>query len=236
MPMQRETRLKSLAALLLAQSLIILAALPAPAADVKIIANSSIQDEEISSVRLKRIFLLEVNSLDDGTHVEPVLARRGQSHETFLKEVLDVNDNALQDYYRSLVFTGKSFMPKELSSDSEIIAYVAKTKGAIGYVGAETATPGVKTLTVINGGSGAQRKLITRIEPVYPDTLKRLQIGGTIRLQVTIAPKGNVETVTLMGGNPILAEAAISAVKQWVYSTSHSRTTTEVDIPFDAHP
>lgn len=54
----------------------------------------------------------------------------------------------MQTYYRSLVFTGKGSMPKTLASDSDIVGYVSKTKGAIGYVSAGTATSGVKTLGV----------------------------------------------------------------------------------------
>jgi hypothetical protein len=41
-----------------------------------------------------------------------------------------------------------------------------------------------------------------------------------------------VEEVEVLGGNPILAEAAVAAVKQWVYNTGSSRTVTEVSIPF----
>lgn len=235
MKMQRGVRLKSLATRFVANSLILFASSHALAGDIKVIANSSIKTDAISAAKIKRIFLLEENSLDDGTHVEPVLEKSGQSHEAFLKEFLDINADALRAYYRTLVFTGKGSMPKELGSDSEIVGYVARTKGAIGYVSAETGTEGVRTLAIINGNS-AQRRLLTRIEPEYPETLKRLSIGGTVRLQVTIAAKGNVENVQLLGGNPILAESAMSAVRQWVYSASHSRTTTEVSIPFDVHP
>jgi TonB family protein len=71
------------------------------------------------------------------------------------------------------------------------------------------------------------------VEPDYPETLKRLGIGGMVRLRTTISAKGNVEDVDLLGGNPILGEAAISAVKQWVYAAGHSRSTIEVNIPFD---
>jgi ABC-type phosphate transport system substrate-binding protein len=39
-------------------------------------------------------------------------------------------------------------MPKTLGSEAEVAAFVAKTKGAIGYVGAGTPTPGTKTLEV----------------------------------------------------------------------------------------
>jgi hypothetical protein len=37
----------------------------------------------------------------------------------------------------------------------------------------------------------------------------------------------------LLGGNPILGEAAASAVKGWIYTPNRSRTTIEVSIPFD---
>ncbi len=39
-------------------------------------------------------------------------------------------------------------MPKALAADSEVVAYVARTKGAIGYVSAGAATAGVKVLDV----------------------------------------------------------------------------------------
>jgi TonB family protein len=102
-------------------------------------------------------------------------------------------------------------------------------------VAAETNTEGVKTLTIMRPeNGGGERKLLTRVEPEYPDTLRRLNISGTVRLNVTIAPKGNVEIVDVVGGNPILGEAAARAVKQWIYSSGHSRITIEVTIPFDS--
>jgi TonB family protein len=126
-------------------------------------------------------------------------------------------------------------MPKQLGSDAEVVAYVARTKGAIGYVSAEAIGEDVKTLTIVRGGNGAQRRLITRVEPEYPDALKRLNIGGTVRLQLTIGPKGNVEAVEVLGGNPILGESAAAAARQWVYSASHSRTIEELIIPFGSY-
>ena len=95
-------------------------------------------------------------------------------------------------------------------------------------------TEGVKVLTISQAGGSPDRKLVSRVEPEYPETLQRLQIGGTVRLVVTIFPKGSVDGVQLLGGNPILAESAIKAVKQWVYAPGPSRTITEVIIPFVA--
>jgi ABC-type phosphate transport system substrate-binding protein len=119
----------------------------ASAADFKIIANSSIKAESVSADELKRIFL-ETASSFDGAHVEPVLAKSGAVHEAFLKQFVGKTDAALATYYRSLVFTGKASMPKQLGSDAEVAAYVAKTKGAIGYVSAATEAPDVKVLEV----------------------------------------------------------------------------------------
>jgi ABC-type phosphate transport system substrate-binding protein len=117
------------------------------AGDVKIIVNSSVTAESISARELKSIFLATSTSLD-GSHVEPVLEKGGAAHEAFVKEYLGKTDSALQNYYRSLVFTGKGSMPKVLTGDADVIAYVTKTKGAIGYISSRASTTGVKTLDV----------------------------------------------------------------------------------------
>jgi hypothetical protein len=116
-------------------------------ADIKVIANSNVNSSSISTDELKDVFLLTRNSFA-GSHAEPVLEKGGATHEAFVKSYLGKSDTALQTYYRSLVFTGKASMPKTLGTDADVVAYVAKTKGAIGYVSAGAATEGVKTLEV----------------------------------------------------------------------------------------
>lgn len=118
------------------------------AAELKVIANSSVGTTTVSADELKGVFLETRSSLADGSRVQPVLVKGGSAHDAFVKEYLGKTDAALQTYYRSLVFTGKAAMPKTLGSDAEVVAYVAKTKGAIGYVAASTDTAGVKTLSV----------------------------------------------------------------------------------------
>jgi hypothetical protein len=132
---------------LVAVGLVLLSSIGARAADVKVIANSSVSAASISSGDLQSVFLLDKDTIGGG-HVLPVLSKGGAAHESFIKTYLGKNDSALQAYYRSLVFTGKGSMPKTLSSDAEVVAYVAKTKGAIGYVGSGASTEGVKTLQV----------------------------------------------------------------------------------------
>lgn len=134
-------------ALLSALTVLVLTSVQALAADVKVIANNSVSASSVSPSDLQAVFLLDKDSLA-GSHVEPVLMKGGPVHEAFLRSYLSKNDSALQAFYRSLVFTGKASMPKELGSDADIVAFVAKTKGAIGYVSSATSTEGVKVLAV----------------------------------------------------------------------------------------
>jgi TonB family protein len=221
--------------LLVAAGLMIFAPVNALAGDVKVIANASVKADTISAAELKRVFLEEKISLADGTHVEPVLQKGGPTHAAFLQEYLGRSEDDLQAYYRALLFAGRGSMPKAFGSDAEVVAYVARTRGAIGYVSSAASVEGVKTLAIWGPSSSAERKLITRVEPDYPETLKRLNIGGTVRLQVSISAKGNVEDVELLGGNPILGESAAAAVKQWVYAAGRSRTVAEISISFGGH-
>ena len=206
----------------------------AAAADgVKVIANLNVKPDAISVAELKDVFLEEKNSLGDGTRVLPVLERSGPAHEEFLQQYLDRSDDDLQRYYRSLAFTGTGLMPKAVGSDAEVVAYVAKTKGAVGYVSLEANSNGVKTLTVLRVAKGGQRMLITRVPPKYPLILQENAIGGMVRMQVSISAKGNVEDINLLGGNPILAQSATVAVLQWKFAAGRSSTSMEISIPFE---
>jgi TonB family protein len=212
---------------------IMFAAVCAYAGNVKIIANPSVRADSITAAEIRGVFAEDKKSLNDGSHVEPVLAKGGPAHEAFLRDLLGKSDSELQTHYRTLVFTGTGAMPKFLDSDAAITSYVARTKGAIGYVSIDAPTDGVKVLAISRAGDNSTRHLVVRVEPEYPPTLQQLGIHGTVRLQLSISSKGSVEEVMVLGGNPILAEAAVKAAKQWIYAPG-PRTTIEVAIPFES--
>ena len=83
--------------------------------------------------------------------------------------------------------------------------------------------------------SSKERKLITRVEPEYPETLKRLYIGGVVRVEVEIEPSGMVKSTKLLGGSPILGQSTMKAIKQWRYAPAASEETLTVKIEFDSH-
>jgi TonB family protein len=86
-----------------------------------------------------------------------------------------------------------------------------------------------------HGQVAAERKVITRTEPDYPDTLKRLYIGGVVRIEAVVAPDGTVESTQLVGGNPILGQTAMRAIKQWKYAQASTKEKLIVKLEFDPH-
>ena len=76
------------------------------------------------------------------------------------------------------------------------------------------------------------RKLVYKVAPKYPPELKQNAIGGVVRLAVVINPNGSVAKISPVGGNPVLVDAAMLAVKQWKYAASDHQTTTEVQLDF----
>ena len=83
--------------------------------------------------------------------------------------------------------------------------------------------------------SKEERKVVTRVEPDYPNVLRMRQIGGTVKLEVTINAKGTVESAKVLGGNPILAESAVTAVKKWKYASAENSTKTTVSLDFNPY-
>jgi len=79
-----------------------------------------------------------------------------------------------------------------------------------------------------------ERKVVTRVEPEYPDTLKRLYIGGVVRVEIVVSSSGSVQTTELLGGNPILGQSAMKAIKQWKYEAG-SKEKLIVQLEFDPH-
>ncbi len=61
-------------------------------------------------------------------------------------------------------------------------------------------------------------KLTSHEDPVYPLIAKQAQISGTVALTALIGPDGHIQQLTVVSGHPLLRQAAIDAVKTWVYS------------------
>ena len=68
------------------------------------------------------------------------------------------------------------------------------------------------------GGQIKEPKKLKTVAPVYPDIAKQARVQGVVILECTISPQGKVTDVKVLRGIPLLDQAAIEAVKQWVYT------------------
>ncbi len=78
----------------------------------------------------------------------------------------------------------------------------------------------------------APRKLKSSVTPQYPELARRLNIKGSARVQFTVTKDGRVTDVKELGGNPVLLEALVEAVKKWKYEPGPADTRTEFKFDF----
>jgi TonB family protein len=97
---------------------------------------------------------------------------------------------------------------------------------AQGTVSSGTSSPGTSSPALLRGpllqrvrvSQGViQGLIVTKVPPVYPPDARSARIQGTVVLKALISPTGDVESLSLISGHPMLAPAAIEAVKQWKY-------------------
>jgi TonB family protein len=61
---------------------------------------------------------------------------------------------------------------------------------------------------------------ISVVRPKYPKEARKKKIEGPVVMRATVALDGNLKDITVVSGNPILADAALEAVRQWRYQSS----------------
>ena len=87
-----------------------------------------------------------------------------------------------------------------------------------GILGATAAVPKVATPQRVRVSSGvSQGLLIKKVTPNYPPLARQARIQGQVVLQAEISKDGTIQNLQLISGHPMLAPAAIEAVKQWRY-------------------
>ena len=92
------------------------------------------------------------------------------------------------------------------------------------------------TLTISPNAWGQEaldRKVKTKVAPLYPDLARRMNITGVVKILITVTPTGSVKDAKLVGGHPVLANAALDAVKKWRFETASQEATGIVEFRFD---
>ncbi|HUM04606.1 MAG TPA: energy transducer TonB [Terriglobales bacterium] len=82
-------------------------------------------------------------------------------------------------------------------------------------------------------GDQIARKIKNKVAPSYPELARRMNIAGTVKIQITVDRNGVVKNSKLVGGHPILAQAAMDAVRKWRFESGAEDTTGVVEFHFD---
>jgi len=76
------------------------------------------------------------------------------------------------------------------------------------------------------------RKPKTKVAPVYPDVARRMGVSGIVKLSVVVAPNGTVKSSKVIGGHPVLVNAAMDAMKQWKFESAPTESSGTVEFKF----
>lgn len=113
--------------------------------------------------------------------------------------------------------TGSAEKPKTTHAENSVpVGGLLVTENGKVIYRVEPANP-VRTAGSGGKGKSSTSRLIHQVEPEYPPEARAKGIQGPVVLDVQVQGDGRVSTVTVVSGDPTLSEAAVKAVKQWVY-------------------
>jgi TonB family protein len=76
------------------------------------------------------------------------------------------------------------------------------------------------------------RKVKVSVQPAYPELARKNNIQGSTRLQLAVGADGSVKDIKVLGGNPVLVQASVEAVKKWKFETAPGESTAFVKFDF----
>ena len=71
------------------------------------------------------------------------------------------------------------------------------------------------------GGNVREPRPVKLVPPTYPPLAVKARVSGTVVLEATLTIDGKVEDIRVISGHPLLVQAAITCVKQWVYEPTY---------------
>jgi TonB family protein len=76
------------------------------------------------------------------------------------------------------------------------------------------------------------RKVRSKVAPTYPEIARRMSISGTVKLAVVVAPNGTIREAKILGGHPVLVNAAVDAIKKWKFEPASEESSGTVEFKF----
>ena len=84
-----------------------------------------------------------------------------------------------------------------------------------------------------SAAANSERKVASRVAPSYPELAKKMHIHGIVRVEAVVKANGTVKSTRVLGGNPVLVDAAVEAVGKWKFEPGQGETTEVVQLTFE---
>jgi TonB family protein len=146
-----------------------------------------------------------------------------------LREGDRITQSALNDLLQTL---------KEVDEHLRVTIHPNADKtGSMIFVTLYSAGPAESPKRIRVGGNVEAANIVQKVTPIYPADAKANRIQGSVRFTVIIGKDGRVQNLTLVSGDPVLAQAAKEAVQQWIYKPTllngdPVEVVTQVDVNF----
>jgi TonB family protein len=77
------------------------------------------------------------------------------------------------------------------------------------------------------------RRAKNKVPPLYPELARKMNISGTVKIEVTVATNGTVKEARVVGGHPVLANSALEAAKKWRFEPAPAESTGVIEFKFE---
>jgi TonB family protein len=107
--------------------------------------------------------------------------------------------------------------------------------GTLLAVAAITAGLGVAGLRAQDAQGEIARRVKSKVQAVYPELARKMNLTGTVKVEIVVSPNGAVKEAKVVGGHPVLANAALDAIRKWRFDPAAAETSGLVNFKFESH-
>jgi len=133
-----------------------------PERDVIIIVNKKLPVDTLTMDEIKDIFQRKKTVWDDGEKITIALIEGGRVHQSFVRYYIHKTPAQYHRYWKKLIFSGRGAPPITFRSENSLMAHVALTQGAIGYVSSKIKPAGVKVIRIVTKSEAKEEEKTKR--------------------------------------------------------------------------
>jgi len=163
------------------------------------------------------------------THVEPTRVHRATPHGFLLptsvpKRIDTTPDEPVAEAPNMGGVVGGANIgsPDGVRGGIDLTSLIATARPAPAYHPPEPAAAPTRTAPrsiprIAVGGTVQEAKLLVAVKPIYPPLARAARVSGTVELEAVIGRDGRLAELKVRKGHALLIQAAVDAVRQWVY-------------------